>query len=699
VPIDVSTLNGPQREAVLHGDGPLLVLAGAGSGKTRVITTRVGRMVEKGVPARRICALSFTNKAAGEMRERVERLVGPRDAEALTLSTFHSLGLTMLKAEREAMGFGRGFTIYDGADQLGVVREVLREVKVDDRRFDPKAILHRISRAKNAFIGPAAYDRKGGPEPAEGEARQRGTSWDDYDEVTRLVYPRYQAALRAFAAVDFDDLITATVELLERDPEVRARWAERFWYLLVDEYQDTNRAQLMLVRALAPHHNVTVVGDDDQSIYAWRGAEASNILDFEQHFPGAQIIKLEQNYRSTPTILAAANAVIRNNLARRDKTLFSDRAAGPPITLVACADPESEAAFVCDEIERLRLEDHRRHDEVAILYRSNIQARPLEEALLARRLPYDLVGGQEFYERTEIKDVMAYLKLAINSRDEIALRRVVNYPARGIGTTTVERAAQRASAEGSTMYRTLEQLAGVIDGEVASASKRQKAAIEGFVAVIAGLRQRLEGEVAEAVRWLVETIGLHDDLRAAAASASAAQRRIDNIEDFIKSLAERQRKKPGLEALREYLHFLSLKASDDDAAHEGGQRVTLTTLHGAKGLEWPVVFLVGLEAERLPHARTLYPQGPDAELGAEASPDVGEERRLAYVGITRARALLYLTRCRERRKHGKERARTPSRFLAEIPAELVVSRDLAAEAQAPASEHELAGFWAGLLKD
>jgi len=680
VAIDVSTLNPPQREAVVHGDGPLLVLAGAGSGKTRVITYRVARLIERGIPAKAICALSFTNKAAGEMRERVERLVGPRDADLLTLSTFHSLGLGILKAERAALGYPRGFTIYDSADQLGVIREILRDVKVDDRRYDPKAILHRISRAKNAFVAPEDYV---------------GDNDGDYDDITKLVFPRYQAALRAFAAVDFDDLITETVRLLDRDPAVRERWQNRFWYLLVDEFQDTNRAQLMMVRTLAEKRgNVTVVGDDDQSIYAWRGAEATYILEFEKHFPGAHVIKLEQNYRSTPTILAAANAVIRHNTARRDKTLFSDKAAGELLTSVVCADADAEAKFVCDEIERARLEDRRGYSDCAVLYRSNIQARPLEEALRERRIPFELVGGQEFYERKEIKDVMAYLKLALNPRDDIAVRRIVNYPARGIGAATVERAAQWASANRVPLSEALRRFEEIPDATAAA-----RTAVASFVALVHKLRAALEDargdKLVDAVRDLVQDIELYADLRAAAASANAAQRRVDNVEDFLRSLSAQQTRKPGADALLDYLRFLSLKSSDDDDAAGAGEKVMLTTLHGAKGLEWPVVFLVGMEEELLPHARTLYPQGPDVA----GDVDVSEERRLAYVGITRARERLFLSRALERRKHGKERLRTPSRFLGEIPEQLVVKRDLALEAQKPASKEELAGFWASLVKD
>jgi superfamily I DNA/RNA helicase len=485
------------------------------------------------------------------------------------------------------------------------------------------------------------------------------------------------------------------VRLLERDAAVRERWQSRYWYILVDEFQDTNRSQLMMVRTLAEKRgNVTVVGDDDQSIYAWRGAEATYILDFEKHFPGAHVVKLEQNYRSTPKILAAANAVIRNNTQRRDKTLFSDKPHGELLTSIVCGDADAEAKFVCDEIERLRLEDKRGYSDCAVLYRSNIQARPLEAALLERRIPYELVGGQEFYERKEIKDVMAYLKLALNPRDEIALRRIVNYPARGIGAATVERAAQWASAQRVPLWEAMRRFEEIPDATAAA-----RTAVAGFVALVQKLNAALEpaqGErLVDAVRQVVEDIELYADLRAAAASANAAQRRVDNVEDFMRSLTAQQTRKPGSDALLDYLRFLSLKSSDDDATDGPGEKVMLTTLHGAKGLEWPCVFLVGMEEELLPHARTLYPQGPD--VAGEV--DVSEERRLAYVGITRARERLYLSRALERRKHGKERLRTPSRFLAEIPDELVVKRDLALEAQKPASKEELAGFWQSLMKD
>jgi DNA helicase-2/ATP-dependent DNA helicase PcrA len=623
---DSATLNAPQREAVEHGAGPLLVLAGAGSGKTRVITHRVARLIDRGTLPQRILALSFTNKAAGEMRERAARLCGP-GARKVWMGTFHALGLLLLKeAERR-----RAFTVYDTADQLGVVREVLRHLKWENRRWEPKAILFRISRWKNARLGPANVLAQ--PE------RLR----DEYDDAAAQVFPRYEEALRLAAAWDFDDLLCEPVR------RALPEWQERWDHVLVDEYQDTNAVQLQFVRHLAERHgNVCVVGDDDQSIYGWRGAQAQNILAFGRHFPGARIVKLEENYRSRPQILAAANAVIRNNSRRHDKTLWTRRSPGPPLRQVVLDDPEAEARFVATEIQALGA----RPGEVAVLYRSNLQARPFEDALREAGLPYQVVGGQEFYERKEVKDVLAYLRLALSPRDEISLRRIVNYPARGIGPATLARAA----AEGApTLFEGLRPHA------------------PEFCGLIDRLREGLAtGDPAAAAEQLVAELRLYEDLHDAAASATAAQRRIGNVKDLIAGLA-------GRKDLRQYLALLSLRQQEDDSREQGSDAVTLTTLHGAKGLEFPVVFLVGLEEELLPHARTLNPIATDV-LGEEAA-DLDEERRLLYVGITRARERLYLSRARTRIKRGRAAAVTPSRFLAEIPEDLVETENRADDEQ------------------
>ncbi len=638
------------------------------------------------------------------MSERIGKLVDARTAKDLTLSTFHSLGLSILKQEQAALGFPRGFTIYDSADQMGVLREILRNIRVDDRRYDVKAILHRISRAKNANVEPKELKAKDlapqapGPEAdpdADEAAGGPGGLWspggeaerspleDEYDDITSIIYPRYQEALKAFAAVDFDDLLVETVRLLDRDPGVRERIASRWLYVLVDEYQDTNTIQLELVKRLCERHsNVTVVGDDDQSIYAWRGAQSSNILDFERSFPGARIVKLEQNYRSTPSILAAANSVIEKNSKRHGKVLWSAAATGDLPVSVVCADAEGEAKFVGDEIERLRQDEERPYSDFAVLYRSNLQARIFEEAFLSRRLPFAMQVGQKFYDLKEVKDVIAYLKVALNPKDEISLRRIVNYPARGIGMATVAHAAARAIAEKKPLFDAL--------------AAGEKPQIAPFVALIQKLRTELKLNPAAAVRQLVEDIALHDDLRAAAPSAAAAQRRIDNLKELLRSLDAQQVRNPGPEAMRNYLNFISLDSRDDDKDDGNKDEATLTTLHGAKGLEWKVVFMVGVEEELLPHARTLAPQGPDIAADSSAEPAIAEERRLTYVGITRARQRLYLTRALVRHKHGKNRPRTASRFLLEIPADKLEARDLAVEAKAPIGKAELAGFFARL---
>ncbi len=713
VATDVSKLNPPQREAVTHGGGPLLVLAGAGSGKTRVITYRIAHLLDGGIPPDAIAALTFTNKAAEEMRERVSHLLGDRRvANKLTMGTFHSLGLQILRTERKALGYPGGFAVYDASDQLGVVREVMREVKDfsrdGERRFDVKAILARISLAKNGFVEPEEY------KPRDG---------DEYDVITAEAYPRYQAALRSYAAFDFDDLIVEPVRLMGRDPAVRERWQSRYRFVLVDEYQDTNKAQVMLVRELvARHHNLTVVGDDDQSIYAWRGADPQNILGFADAFAGATIIKLEQNYRSTGTILAAANAVIAHNTNRHGKVLWSEHAAGETITHAVAQDVEQEAKWVAQECKRLH-DAGRKWQDLAVLYRSNIQAKPLEDELRQVSVPYAMYGGQEFFERKEVKDVIAYLRVALNPRDELSLRRIVNYPARGIGPTTLERVLVAARAQHATLLEALRAIAGVAerpmpgDPEEAELAEELEGAVTlrpGFTATsdlrpavrtaVSGLVDILDrlagglagGETVAATKRLIEDIGLYDDLRSAAPSPTAAQRRIDNVESLLASLTKFAAKAPGAKALADYLRRLSLESNDE--ATEPGDRVIMTTLHGSKGLEFPIVFLVGLEEELLPHARTLNPQATDA-LDPDHASDVSEERRLAYVGITRAQRKLYLTRSCTRLSRGRELNRTPSRFLLEVPDELLEVKDLAEEARQVVPTGEVRSFFASFVAE
>jgi superfamily I DNA/RNA helicase len=720
--VDLTQLNPPQREAVSHGGGPLLVLAGAGSGKTRVITYRIANLLALGIPPSAICAVTFTNKAAAEMRERVAALVRNRAvASELTIGTFHALGLSMLRIERKALGLPRGFAIYDQSDQLAAVREALRTVREGDRRYDVKALLTRISLAKNAFVAPAAYE----PDPA-----------DDYDLATAEVYPKYQDTLRACAAFDFDDLIVEPVRLCERNAEVGRRWSERFRFVMVDEFQDTNPAQLRLVRHLvADHQNLVVVGDDDQSIYSWRGADPTNILRFAELFPGAAIVKLEQNYRSTKAILAAANEVIAHNKQRHGKRLWSQAGAGEPIVHAVAATAEDEARWVSSEIYQLH-KAGRPWSDMAVLYRSNMQAKLLEDELRQASVPYVMYGGQQFFERKEVKDVIAYLRVALNAKDELALRRVINYPARGIGVTTVERLVAAAHASHASLWDAIRGVVtgtatlpgidgplgasgggggggggggeggddegddetpgpGVDVGELRGAARN---GILELVHVIGELRAAIDQgtDVVSATRALIEDIRLYDDLRAAAGSLAAAQRRIDNVEGLLASLARFGEKARTREAIADYLRKLSLETSEE--REESGDRVVLTTLHGAKGLEFPVCFLIGLEEELLPHIRTLQPQVTDV-LDADHATDISEERRLCYVGITRAQRKLYLTRACTRVTRGRAVPRTPSRFLLEIPDELLEVRDIAEEARKQVPTDEVRDFFASLAID
>ena len=674
--VDLDKLNPPQREAASHGEGPILVLAGAGSGKTRVITYRIAHLLAQGVAPQAICAVTFTNKAAEEMRERIAALLQDLEtARQLTIGTFHALGLQILRFERKALGLPRGFAIYDQSDQMGAVREAMRAVHDGDRRLDAKAILTRISLAKNAFISPDEYE---------------GNPLDEYDAMTVHVYPKYQETLRSCAAFDFDDLIVEPVRLWERDVEVRRRWTERYRYVMVDEFQDTNRAQLRMVQSLVERHgNLCVVGDDDQSIYSWRGADPSNILGFDKIFAGAKIVKLEQNYRSTKRILAAANEVIGNNPKRHGRKLWSQLGDGEIITHAVAATAEDEAKWVSREIRALH-DAGRRWSDVAILYRSNMQAKLLEEELRQLEVPYVMYGGQQFFERKEVKDVIAYLRVALNPRDELGLRRVLNYPARGIGAQTVERLV--AAAHGG--HQTLWDALGTTE-----VSGPAKAGVASFVAAISRVSTALETglDLVATTRGLIEDIKLYDDLRAAAGSMSAAQRRIDNVENLLGSLKRFTDKGKGADKLSEYLRHLSLDSSNDEK-HEDGDKVVLTTLHGAKGLEFPVCFMIGLEEELLPHARTLTPQATDV-VDADHATDISEERRLCYVGITRAQRKLYLTRACTRVARGRIMPRTPSRFLLEIPDELLEIRDLGEEARQKVPAAEVASFFASLAVD
>jgi DNA helicase-2/ATP-dependent DNA helicase PcrA len=673
-------LNPAQRAAVVHGDGPILVLAGAGSGKTRVITNRIARLLALGVPATAILAVTFTNKAAGEMLERVVGLTGARAAQGLTVCTFHAFGLQLLQRESRYLGFGQGFSIFDQSDASGTIRELLRTINVDGgKRLDIGAIVSRISLAKNSFQGPDEIPDGG---DLDGDAAI-------YQQMAKLVYGKYVAALKGFHALDFDDLICEPVRMLQKFDEMRERWQKRFRYVLVDEYQDTNRVQLELLRQLAGgHRNLMVVGDDDQSIYAWRGADVTNILAFEDHFAGAKVVKLEQNYRSRKPILDAANAVVQAMPAKKYlKALFTDRVGGEPLQLVNCSIPEVEASFVAGEIQRL-IQTGTSPAEIAVMYRGNKQAELIEAALRERDIAYTLVGGQSFFERKEVKDLLCYLRLAVNPIDEMSLRRVLNYPMRGIGEGALAKLEAYSITKDLPLFRAV-QRASEIEGLAAAA----KAGCARLAEVIIDAKAALVAhKPASAVaKQIAEAIALKEDLHAASPSGEAAMRRWNNVENLYKTLHRYETRAeetaweldaPRAPALSEILHRLTLRMADEKEEAQG--LVTLTTLHGAKGLEYDAVFLIGLEEGILPHKRTTDPKVTDVvEFVTDASGDVvqkedavDEERRLFYVGVTRAKERLYLCRARARQQRGQIVPRTPSRFLADVPKELCETREV-----------------------
>jgi len=650
--IDLSTLNAPQREAVTTTEGPLLVLAGAGSGKTRVIAHRVAWLLVQGVQPERVLAVTFTNKAAEEMKERVCALAGP-PGRAVFVSTFHSFGLWLLQQEHRAAGLPRRFGICDAGDQAALVKRCMREVNVDDRAFDARRVLFLVSSAKNAL-------QKGVKVRPEGQG-------DDYDLVAAEVFPRYQAGLRAQRAVDFDDLIALPVELLRSDAALRAKYQERFRYLLVDEYQDTNRCQLELLKLLAgERRNVCAVGDDDQAIYGWRGAEVKNILRFDRHFPGAKEVRLEQNYRSTGRILACANGVIAKNPHRKSKQLWTSAGEGAPVKVAALAGEEEEARHVADRIVRGRAEG-RPWSHFAVLYRLNAQSRPIEDALREASVPYRVSGGPAFFDRAEVRDLLAYLKVCVQREDDVSLSRIVNVPARGLGDATLERVYAFATARGVPLFEALRR-----SGEVPDLPRGAADRMLAFVDLVDRYAFAFDRQpIGEVARRLVAEVDLYAHARAGVKSAEAAQRKVEAIESMLRSIegwASRTGKKP---TLPNYLAKLALDSRQDEDEDER-DGVALMSLHAAKGLEFPVVFLIGVEEDLL----------PCSGIQGEAR-DLDEERRLAYVGITRAREELHLTRAQARTKRGKLEPRTPSRFLQDLPEGAFVLYDPAKDVQPP----------------
>ncbi|MEM8606580.1 MAG: UvrD-helicase domain-containing protein [Myxococcota bacterium] len=632
-------LNPQQRAAVEHGDGPLLVLAGAGSGKTRVIATRIARLVSQGVEPSRILAVTFTNKSAREMRDRVARRMGRDAADALWLSTFHSFGVRFVKQEYRALDLGKRFTVFDQGDSLGVVRELLRSESTADRRLDAQAVLSRISLWKNAMKTPESIEPKN----------------DEYDQAAGSIYGPYQARLDAMHAVDFDDLVVRPVSLLSSRPGIRGQWRDRFDHILVDEFQDTNEAQLELVRLLANDRgNVCVVGDDDQSIYGWRGARVDNILEFEAHFPGARVTKLEHNYRSVAPILNVANAAIAQAPNRPyAKSLKASRVGGDPVRICAFAEPQHEAEFLAKEIRTLTKKGVTLSD-IAVLYRSNTQAKRIEEELRVAGIPYRVFGGTRFFDRKAVKDAIAYLRVALNPRDELSLRRIINAPPRGLGAQSIARLTEHAEAKGTGLLQALRAA-----DQVTSLSPRaSRSAVDLARAIDRAARGFREGAFHDSARALFEAV----DLCAPAASDPEAKRAGEQVAFLLQSIARVEtRSGSDRDALLNLLHQMTLEA-DDERAETGSAEVTLSSLHSAKGLEFDVVFLVGCVEGVMPHARVTDPKVSDAVEG-----DLEEERRLFYVGVTRARDLLYLTRPRERVHRGRLVKLTPSRFLGGLP--------------------------------
>jgi DNA helicase-2/ATP-dependent DNA helicase PcrA len=632
----LADLNPAQREAVLTTEGPLLVVAGAGSGKTRVLTYRVAHLISAcGVKPNEILAITFTNKAAGEMRERLEGLLGPL-ARAIWILTFHAACGRILRREAPRLGYKTNFTIYDQADQVRLTKQCLEELDRDPKRFVPGGIHAQISSAKNQLVGPDDY-------------LSRVSSF--YDQTVAEVYALYQKRLHISNAVDFDDMLMLTVEVLERFPEALARWQKAFRYVLVDEYQDTNHAQYRLLQLLAgKHRNLMVVGDPDQSIYAFRGADIRNILEFERDFPETRVIPLEQNYRSTNTILRSANAVIANNRERKEKNLWSELGEGRPVHVIEVEDEHAEARFVAAEIAAL-VEEGYSADEVAVFYRTNAQSRVLEDVLVRQGIAYQVIGGPRFYERAEIKDLIAYLQVLDNPFDAVSLQRIANRPRRGIGDASLARLRAYADGRGISLF---EALAYPEEAGIGAAPLKNVSALRTLLVSLQAAAQDLP--VPELIEAVLERSGYKDALEAE--RTIEAQGRLENLQELVGVGREyvQQAQQPSLSG---FLQEISLY-SDQDAMRGEESLVTLMTIHNAKGLEFKAVFVIGMEEGIFPHMRSIEEQG------------VEEERRLAYVGMTRSEERLVLTHATSRSLWGSRTFNLPSRFLDELPEEGVV---------------------------
>lgn len=637
LPFDVESLNPAQREAVEWPGGPLKIIAGAGSGKTRVITCRIARLLAEGTPPYRILAVTFTNKAAKEMKERLEAMVGPA-GRSLWVGTFHSICARLLRMEGQAIGMDPSFVVYDDGDQLTLARDLIRQRNLDEKQIQPRSVLSEISRAKEKLLLPDDY---------------RSQAAGFFEKVVAQIYPDYQAALSRANALDFDDLLMKAVLLLESSQETREKMQERFQHVLVDEYQDVNFAQYRLAGIIAgKHKNLTIVGDDDQSIYAWRGADVSLMLRFSSDNPDAKLVTLDQNYRSTKRILSAAHAVVRHNRGRMDKRLWTDNAEGALIGISEAGTETDEAAGVADRVLKEVRSGRRKYGDMAVLYRTNAMSRVVEEAFLAMRIPHILVGGQRFYERKEIKDAIAYLRLVLNPADDIAFKRIVNVPTRGIGAKTVEQIALEAQRRTSSMLDAASD--PQFRQEFAAKTRSGLAALAS--AIESGRELALVGPITPILTRLLDESGYISELRSERTDESVS--RLENLQELVNVTSEYDAttEEPSLSG---FLENVSLVA-DTDALVESGDAVTLMTLHSSKGLEFPVVFLMGMEEGVFPHSRSM---GNDSELQ--------EERRLCYVGMTRAKEELHLSLAARRSVFGKPSFNPPSRFLSDIPMELV----------------------------
>ena len=638
----IEKLNPAQREAVENTEGAVLILAGAGSGKTRVLTTRIGYLMEeKNVKAENILAITFTNKAANEMRERVEETLEGTDTKEMWITTFHSCCVRILRKSINKIGYNRSFVIYDSPDQITLIKDCMRELNISDKAFDPKYVLSCISNAKDKLYSPKKYMKLN-----EGDISK-----------TKIgeIYALYQDRLKRNSALDFDDLIMKTVELFNECPDVLDFYRNKFRYIMVDEYQDTSKAQYELIKLLAKQHqNICVVGDDDQSIYGWRGADIRNILEFERYYDNVKIVKLEQNYRSTQVILDAANHVIANNTERKRKRLWSDKKEGQLIKIQLAENEIEEGDFISNTINYMRRYEDRQYKDFAVLYRANAQARSVEDALNRAGIPYNIYGGIKFYERKEIKDIIAYLRVIQNPQDDISLKRIINVPRRGIGLRTIEKIEDRASLKEESIYSVLIDIEDNSD-----ISRKARASISEFVDLMSTLRSFTEVyTVSQVIEKVLDVTGYKDELLKE--KNNEGEDRLENLQELISVALEFESQSED-KSLETFLTNIALNA-EPDSEEETEDRVSLMTIHSSKGLEFPVVFLAGMEERIFPIARAIQ---------SMKDSDIEEERRLCYVGITRAKEELFLTLTRKRTLYGRTNPSIASRFIEELPTECI----------------------------